>query len=153
MISCTGRSFCALLRRSCQASPLEDYRQLRYNRRYGEDKRMEDCIFCRIGAGQVPVRLAYQDEQVVAFHDLNPQAPVHVLIIPRRHLPGVKEMAPEDEPLVGHLLRVGSLVAQQLEVGESGFRLVTNSGPDAGQSVMHLHFHLLGGRPLGWPPG
>jgi len=114
---------------------------------------MTDCPFCRIASGELAARIAYQDEQVTAFHDLHPAAPVHVLLVPNRHISGVGEIAAEDEPVLGHLLRVAGQVAREQGVGESGYRLVINTGPDAGQVVMHLHMHLLGGRGLGWPPG
>jgi len=112
-----------------------------------------DCIFCRIAAGEIPARLAYQDDQVVAFHDLHPAAPVHILVIPRKHIPTVPAIAPEDEPVVGHLLRAAGIIAGEQGLSERGFRGVINSGRDAGQEVMHLHLHLLGGREFGWPPG
>lgn len=114
---------------------------------------MAECLFCRIVRGDVPAKKAYEDDRVVVFHDVHPQAPVHVLIIPRQHLTDLLAVEEADEALVGHILRVAGRVAAELGVAESGFRVAVNVGPDAGQSVDHLHFHLLGGRQLGWPPG
>jgi len=113
---------------------------------------MSDCVFCRIVRGEVPARIVYQDEEVTAFHDLNPQAPVHILIVPNRHIVGVAEVEPEDESTLGRLFTVARRLAEEMGVTQ-GYRLVVNSGPLAGQSVFHLHVHLLGGRPLHWPPG
>jgi histidine triad (HIT) family protein len=111
-----------------------------------------DCIFCRIVAGEIPATLAHQDELAIAFHDVSPQAPVHVLVVPRRHVANVVEA--ESVPgLAAHLIAVATALAPRLGVAASGFRLVVNTGDDGGQSVQHLHLHLLGGRELGWPPG
>lgn len=114
---------------------------------------MAECLFCRIAEGKVPARIVYQDEQAVAFEDVHPQAPVHILVIPRKHLANLLGVAEEDEALAGHLMRVASRVAQEKGVADSGFRVVANVNRDAGQSVDHLHLHVLGGRRLGWPPG
>lgn len=114
---------------------------------------MDECIFCRIAAGKQPAKLLYQDELAVAFEDIHPRAPVHVLVIPRKHLANLQAMGAEDEALVGHLMRVANQVAADKGVAGSGYRVVVNVGGDAGQSVDHLHVHVLGGRPLGWPPG
>lgn len=114
---------------------------------------MESCVFCRIAAYQAPARIVYEDEEAVAFHDLHPQAPVHLLVIPRRHLVSLATAGGEDGRLLGHLLLVAGQVARDHGLAETGYRLVTNSGLAAGQSVFHLHFHVLGGRRLGWPPG
>jgi histidine triad (HIT) family protein len=111
------------------------------------------CIFCRIIAGEVPAKVLHEDEWVSAFHDTNPQAPVHALIIPKTHIAGMAEAGGEHGALLGHLLLVARRLAVELGVSESGFRLVINTHADAGQSVDHLHVHLLGGRRLGWPPG
>ncbi len=113
----------------------------------------ESCIFCKIAAGQIPCKKAYEDEQVLAFHDINGQAPVHVLIIPKKHIPSVLALQPEDDALLGHMFQVAQMVARELGAAETGFRLVYNTGADAGQSVPHIHMHLLGGRELAWPPG
>lgn len=114
---------------------------------------MGDCLFCRIVAREVSATVVAEDEQVLAFKDINPQAPVHILVVPKRHISNTAGSAEEDEPLLGHLLRMGCRVASEAGVGESGFRLVLNNGPDSGEAVPHLHLHVLGGRRLGWPPG
>lgn len=111
------------------------------------------CIFCKIAAGEIPANKLLDEPELVAFHDLHPQAPVHVLVIPREHIDNVAAAGAEHEALLGRLLRAGVQAATAAGVNESGFRLVLNVGPDAGQSVDHLHLHVLGGRPLGWPPG
>jgi histidine triad (HIT) family protein len=110
------------------------------------------CVFCRIVRGEVQARVVHQDDDVTAFHDINPRAPVHVLIVPNRHISGVAEVEAEDEPVLGRLLNVARQLAEQLGVAD-GYRLVVNNGPLAGQTVFHLHVHLLGGRAFGWPPG
>ncbi len=114
---------------------------------------MENCIFCKIASGQVPAHIAYQDELVTAFHDLHPQAPTHVLVIPNRHLTSVNHAAEADEALLGRLFSVARRVAELEGIALGGYRLVVNTGPDAGQSVFHIHMHVLGGRHLRWPPG
>jgi histidine triad (HIT) family protein len=115
---------------------------------------MSDCVFCRIVAGQIPAREVARSELAVAFHDLNPQAPVHVLVVPVQHLPNVAAGdSPEGERVLGAVLRFAVQVARRLDLLESGFRLVLNNGPDGGQSVDHLHVHVLGGRRMTWPPG
>jgi histidine triad (HIT) family protein len=111
------------------------------------------CLFCRIVAGEIPSTQIYSDEQVVAFRDVNPQAPVHVLTIPRHHIAGINTPEAEGGAILSALVRTANQIARAEGVGESGYRLVWNVGPNAGQSVFHLHLHLLGGRPLGWPPG
>lgn len=113
---------------------------------------MSACVFCRIVRGEVQARVVHQDDDVTAFHDINPRAPVHVLIVPNRHISGVAEVEAEDEPVLGRLLNVARQLAEQLGVAD-GYRLVVNNGPLAGQTVFHLHVHLLGGRAFGWPPG
>jgi histidine triad (HIT) family protein len=112
---------------------------------------VSDCIFCRIARGEAPARIVYQDEDVTAFHDLNPHAPVHILIIPNRHIANVAEAGVEHELVLGKLFTVARRAAE--EFGVTDHRLVINSGSQAGQSVFHLHMHLLGGRRMGWPPG
>jgi len=114
---------------------------------------MEDCIFCKIAAGEIPARIAHQDQELVVFHDLHPQAPTHVLIIPRRHIATVNELGAEDAGLLGRIWTGIPALAAQLGIASTGYRVVTNCLAPAGQSVFHLHFHLLGGRPMGWPPG
>ena len=113
---------------------------------------MEDCLFCKMAAGQIPTNKLYEDEQVLAFYDIDPQAPVHFLVIPKRHIASPSALTQEDAALVGHIFAVIAELARQLGL-ENGYRVVTNSGEDAGQSVQHLHFHLLGGRSMAWPPG
>lgn len=112
-----------------------------------------DCIFCRIASGAISATLVYQDELVTAFHDLNPQAPVHVLVIPNRHIESLAALQADDAALAGHLLTVAHQTAQRTGVDASGYRVVFNVGADAGMSVFHLHAHVLGGRALAWPPG
>jgi histidine triad (HIT) family protein len=111
------------------------------------------CLFCDIAAGTRPAQVVYEDDRVMAFHDIRPQAPVHVLVIPRRHVTSLLDLEPGDDALGGALVRTARDLARELGVGERGFRLVMNCGDDAGYSVYHVHLHLLGGRPLGWPPG
>jgi histidine triad (HIT) family protein len=113
---------------------------------------VSDCIFCRIVRGETPARIVYQDREVTAFHDLNMCAPVHILIVPNRHIPGVAHVETEDAAVLGQLFVVARQLAEQEGI-VNGYRLVINNGPRAGQSVFHLHVHLLGGRSLGWPPG
>lgn len=110
---------------------------------------MENCIFCKIVRGEVPSRKVYEDDWVMAFHDINPQAPVHVLVIPKRHLRNVMDLTEGDGELVARLLAAVRQVAREQGVAESGFRLIANTGPNAGQEVHHLHFHILGGKRLG----
>jgi histidine triad (HIT) family protein len=114
---------------------------------------MADCIFCKIGAGQIPAGVVFQDDEVMAFEDVRPQAPVHVLIIPKRHIGGLNEAGSNDRALLGRLLEVANLVAQRKRIVDTGYRVVTNTGREGGQSVFHLHFHVLGGRDMAWPPG
>lgn len=112
-----------------------------------------DCLFCRIVAGAIPSEKVYDDAQVYAFRDINPGAPTHALIVPKRHIRDVAAAEAADGALLLALLSAANTIAQQEGVAESGYRLVWNVGPDAGQSVFHLHLHLLGGRPMAWPPG
>jgi len=113
---------------------------------------MPDCIFCRIIRGEAPAKKIYEDEHVFVFEDINPQAPTHVLIIPKKHIVGLKEAQAEDAEIIGYLHLVAAQIARQRGI-EDGYRTVFNVGPRAGQSVFHLHLHLLGGRALRWPPG
>jgi histidine triad (HIT) family protein len=110
-------------------------------------------VFAKILRGEIPCKKVYEDEHVLSFHDINPQAPVHVLLIPKRHLTSLLDARPEDEAMLGGLVRRARLLAGELGLDERGFRLVFNCGRDAGYSVYHVHLHLLGGRMLGWPPG
>ena len=112
----------------------------------------EKTIFKRILDQEIPARIVYQDSLCLAFHDVAPQAPTHVIVIPKKEIPSLAALTDEDGPLVGHLIGVIRKLAEQLQL-DSGYRVVVNCGPDAGQSVDHLHFHLLGGRSLSWPPG
>ena len=111
------------------------------------------CIFCEIVAGRIPARTVASDDQLMAFHDVNPQAPTHVLVIPRRHITSLTDLEPGDDELMGAMVRKARDIARELGLAERGFRLAFNCGEDAGYSVHHIHLHLLGGRPLGWPPG
>ncbi len=111
------------------------------------------CLFCDIVAGKIPAKTIHEDDQLLAFHDISPQAPTHVLVIPKRHLTSLVDLTPEDDGLVGAMVRKGRDIAKEMGHGEKGFRLVLNCGDDAGYSVHHIHLHLLGGRKLGWPPG
>ena len=114
---------------------------------------MTDCLFCHIINKEIPSKLVYEDEKVLAFEDIKPQAPVHILIIPKKHLASLKEADENDQNLLGYLLLTARKIAQDKGLADSGFRLVINSGPDSGQEVYHLHVHLLAGRRFGWPPG
>ena len=111
-----------------------------------------DCLFCKIAAGEIPSKKAYEDEKVFAFYDIDPQAPVHILVIPKEHIQSVSQITPEKQEIVGHIFTVIAKLARELNL-EDGYRVVSNVGQQGGQSVPHLHFHLLGGRNLGWPPG
>lgn len=110
-------------------------------------------LFERIIARQIPADIVYEDESVLAFRDIHPQAPVHVLIIPKKVIPRIGAAGTEDQMALGHLLLKAAEVARTLGIADTGYRLTINNGPDGGESVPHLHCHLLGGRPLGWPPG
>jgi histidine triad (HIT) family protein len=110
-------------------------------------------IFEKIAGREIPAKIAFEDEEVIAFHDVNPQAPVHVLIVPKRVIPRLAETSESDQQLLGKLVLTAAKVARDLGMSESGYRVVINSGPDAGESVPHLHVHLLGKRALAWPPG
>ena len=112
-----------------------------------------DCIFCRIASGEIPARIVARTDSAVAFHDLNPQAPHHVLVIPTRHISGAASVGTEATDVWAPLMSLATEVARELELDEKGYRLVLNQGPDGGQSVGHLHVHVLGGRRMTWPPG
>jgi histidine triad (HIT) family protein len=113
----------------------------------------EDCLFCRIVEGEIPATVVYQDDGVLAFADVNPQAPLHVLVIPRRHIATLNDLTPEDDALVGSLQRVAAAIARERGYADRGFRTVLNCNREAGQTVFHVHLHLLAGRGLTWPPG
>ena len=108
-----------------------------------------DCIFCRIISGEIQSEILYQDEQAVAFRDVNPKAPVHLLVVPRKHIESVAELTEDEAPILGHLVAVANRLAREAGISEKGYRLVVNCGPDGGQVVPHLHLHLLGGRQMG----
>ncbi len=114
---------------------------------------MTDCIFCKIAASEIPADVVYEDDDVVAFRDITPQAPTHILVIPRKHIATLLDITPEAAPLLGRMQRAAVEIARREGLADRGFRLVTNCLEEAGQSVFHLHLHLLGGRRLGWPPG
>ena len=113
---------------------------------------MSDCLFCKISAGEIPAQKVYEDDDVVAFNDIAPQAPTHLLIVPRKHIASLDGADTDDGRLLGHILLTAQKLARDQGV-ERGYRLVNNCGASAGQSVFHIHFHLLGGRAMGWPPG
>lgn len=114
---------------------------------------MADCLFCKIAAGTVPATLVHQDEHFIAFKDINPQAPMHVLIVPRRHVSTLNDLSPDDDQLVGEMMRRAAAIAREHGHADRGYRTVFNCNAGAGQTVFHIHLHLLGGRPLTWPPG
>ena len=114
---------------------------------------VSDCLFCKIIAGDIPGNFIYRDETMVAFRDINPQAPLHALIVPRRHIATLNELAPADDGLVGSMFRVAAALAEANGFAGRGYRTVFNCNREAGQTVFHIHLHVLGGRNLGWPPG
>lgn len=116
------------------------------------DKMTDVCPFCQIASGKLPARIVYQDDDVLAFHDIHPVAPTHILLIPTRHISNISETTTSDSSLLGKLLHVATSLAEKENLGQ-GYRLVVNSGAHGGQGVFHLHIHMLGGRKLGWPPG
>ncbi len=111
-----------------------------------------DCLFCKIAAGEIPSKKVYEDEQVYAFYDIDPQAPVHVLLIPKTHIASAAEITAENSAVVAHIFEVAAQIAKELGL-DDGFRIVSNCGDSAGQTVKHLHFHLMGGRTFTWPAG
>lgn len=114
---------------------------------------MENCIFCKIANGEIPTSLVYEDDLVAAFNDLEPQAPVHILIVPKEHISSALELTEQNSSVVAHIFEVAAKIARDMGFDKTGFRLVNNCGEDGGQTVQHLHFHLLAGRGLQWPPG
>ena len=112
-----------------------------------------DCLFCKIVRGEIQTELVHQDDAVTAFRDINPQAPTHILLVPNEHVASTNELRPEHDATVGRLVRMAAEIADKEGIGQSGYRLLTNCGRNAHQMVMHLHFHLIGGRAMGWPPG
>lgn len=111
------------------------------------------CLFCDIIKKKIPADIVFEDDEIIAFRDVDPRAPVHILIIPKKHIPGLPAAEELDSDLLGRICLTAARIARKESIAGSGYRLVVNSGPDAGQAVDHLHFHLLGGRPLSWPPG
>ena len=114
---------------------------------------MEDCLFCKVVKGKIPASIVHQDDTLVAFNDINPQAPMHVLVVPRRHIATLNDLAPEDDGLVGELMRRAAALAKEHGHADRGYRTVFNCNADAGQTVFHIHLHVLGGRAFTWPPG
>ena len=114
---------------------------------------MPDCLFCKIVDGDVPASIVHHDEHLIAFKDINPQAPLHVLIVPRRHIASLNALDPEDDDLVGEMVRTAAAIARDHGVADTGYRTVFNCKADAGQTVFHIHLHVLGGRGMSWPPG
>jgi histidine triad (HIT) family protein len=112
-----------------------------------------ECLFCRIAAGEIPAALVHQDERLIAFKDINPQAPMHVLIVPRRHVATLNDLSGDDDGLVGEMMRRAAAIARENGYADRGYRTVFNCNADAGQTVFHIHLHVLAGRPLRWPPG
>lgn len=112
-----------------------------------------ECIFCKVAKKEIPAKVVFENERVIAFHDLFPQAPTHVLIIPKEHINTMNHVAPEQAPLLGELMVTAAHIAKELGIDDSGYRVVMNCNADGGQSVFHIHLHLLGGRHLAWPPG
>lgn len=112
-----------------------------------------NCIFCKIAKKEIPSRIVYEDDAVLAFEDIAPQAPIHILIIPKKHYSTLLELNEEDRELLGHILLIAKNIAEQKGIDKSGFRIVMNCNSDGGQTVFHIHFHLLGGRQMHWPPG
>jgi histidine triad (HIT) family protein len=112
-----------------------------------------NCLFCKIIQQEIPASVVYEDDNILAFEDVNPQAPVHILVIPKKHIATVLEIPTEDNELIGQMYQVASSIAKDRKIADNGFRLVMNCNSDAGQTVFHIHLHLLGGRPMTWPPG
>jgi histidine triad (HIT) family protein len=111
------------------------------------------CLFCRIVRGEIPASLVYEDEDMIALNDINPQAPTHVLLVPRKHIPTTNDLAPDDDALIGRMLRRAAAIAAERGHAERGYRTIFNCNREAGQTVFHIHLHVLGGRAMGWPPG
>jgi histidine triad (HIT) family protein len=114
---------------------------------------MSDCLFCKIINREIPASIVYEDEHVLVFNDINPQAPLHALVVPKRHIDSLNALSPGDDALVGEIVRRAGAIARDKGYGDRGFRTVFNTNAEAGQTVFHLHLHLLAGRRLGWPPG
>ena len=114
---------------------------------------MTECLFCKIAAKQIPARIVFEDETALAFRDINPQAPTHLLVIPKRHITTINDLVPADAELLGQMVLIAQRLAGEEGIAESGFRLAMNCNRDGGQTVYHIHLHLLGGRGMSWPPG
>ena len=114
---------------------------------------MADCLFCKIARKEIPASLLYEDEDALAFEDINPQAPVHVLVVPKRHIPTLNDLTPADDALVGKLARISATIARDRGIAEAGWRSVVNVNREGGQLIFHVHMHCMGGRPMFWPPG
>jgi histidine triad (HIT) family protein len=114
---------------------------------------MSDCLFCRIITREIPASIVYEDDRLLAFNDINPQAATHVLVVPKRHIASLNDLQPGDDQIVGEIVRRAAAIAKERGIDAHGFRTVFNTNRDAGQTVFHIHLHLLGGRPMGWPPG
>jgi histidine triad (HIT) family protein len=114
---------------------------------------MADCLFCKIIQRDIPASIVYEDDRVLAFNDINPQAPMHVLVVPKRHVASLNDISVDDDPIIGELVRRGAAIAKERGLSADGFRTVFNTNRDAGQTVFHLHLHVIGGRAMHWPPG
>ena len=114
---------------------------------------MNDCIFCKIADGEIPSKKLYEDEKVIAFYDISPEAPIHFLVIPKKHIKSVNEVSEENANIISHIFLVINKLVKELNIAETGYRIVNNCGKDGGQTVDHMHFHVLGQRELKWPPG
>ena len=114
---------------------------------------MSNCLFCKIIEKQVPAKIMYEDDLCLAFEDVNPQAPVHVLVIPKKHIPTLLDLNEQDNNLMGHLIGISNKIARDKGIAERGFRLIINCNPESGQTVYHIHLHVIGGRIMQWPPG
>ena len=113
----------------------------------------DDCLFCKIFAREIPAKEVFRDEEIVAFEDIRPVAPTHILVIPKEHIPTVHDLLPSQAPMLMRMFQVANQIADERKIDRDGYRLVVNQGPQAGQTVYHLHLHLLGGRVMAWPPG
>jgi len=114
---------------------------------------MPDCVFCKVVNREIPASIVYEDDRLIAFNDINPQSPTHILIVPKRHIATLNDLQPADDALVGEMVRRAGAIAQERGISTAGFRTVFNTNREAGQTVFHIHLHLIGGRTLGWPPG
>lgn len=114
---------------------------------------MSDCIFCKIVKGEIPAKKVYEDDKVIAFNDISPQSPIHILVIPKNHISSANDINNENKEIIGHIFSVISNIAKSEGIADKGYRIVNNCGEDGGQTVSHIHFHILGGRQLQWPPG